>query len=65
MEKLLTELEVVSFEQKLLAELEDLLQTMRVVAYEAITYDAERRARLQKQFEEIQTLVKLLEAEKR
>ncbi|WP_161777547.1 hypothetical protein [Exiguobacterium sp. NG55] len=48
MEKLLTELEVVSFEQNRLAELEDLLQTMRSIAYEAITYDAERREHLQK-----------------
>ena len=38
---------------------------MRVVAYEAITYDAERRDRLQKQFEELQMHVKFFEAEKR
>lgn len=65
MEKLLTELEVVSFKQKRLAELEDLLRTMQSIAYEAIMSDAERRDHLQKQFEEIQTLVKFLEAEKR
>ena len=65
MEKLLTELEVVSFEQKRLAELEDLLRTLRSIAYEAITCDAERRDHLQKQFEDLQAQVKFLEAEKR
>ncbi|WP_370148869.1 hypothetical protein [Exiguobacterium profundum] len=47
MEKLLKELGTISFEQKRLAELENLLQTMRLIAYEAITYDAERREHLQ------------------
>ncbi|WP_160300233.1 hypothetical protein [Exiguobacterium sp. JLM-2] len=42
MEKLLTVLEVVSFEQKRLAELENLLQTMRLIAYEAIMSDEKR-----------------------
>ncbi|WP_214736890.1 hypothetical protein [Exiguobacterium sp. s162] len=65
MEKLLTELEVVFFEQKRLIELEDLLRTMQSIAYEAMKCDAKRRDRLQKQFEELQTHVKFLEAEKR
>lgn len=63
--KLLKELEAISFEQKRLAELEDLLLTMRSIAYEAITCDEKRRDYLQKQFEELQAQVNFLEAEKR
>jgi len=42
LEKLLTELEVVSFEQKRLAELKDLLRTMQSIVYEAIMSDEKR-----------------------
>ncbi|WP_312049089.1 hypothetical protein [Exiguobacterium profundum] len=49
MEKLLKELEAVSFERKRLAELEDLLRTMRSIAYKAITCDEKRRNHLQRQ----------------
>ncbi|MBR3061804.1 MAG: hypothetical protein IKG65_05195 [Exiguobacterium sp.] len=62
MQKLLKELEAISFEQNRLAELEDLLRTMRSIAYEAITCDAERRDHLQKQFEDLQAQVKFIEA---
>ena len=65
MEKLLKELEAISFEQKRLAELEDLLLTMRSIAYEAIKCDEKRRNHLQRQFEELQAQVKFLESEKR
>ncbi|WP_337874941.1 hypothetical protein [Exiguobacterium sp.] len=65
MEKLLKELEAISFEQKRLAELEDLLLTMRSIAYEAITSDEKRRDHLQKQFEDLQAQVKFIEAQKR
>ncbi|WP_215143904.1 hypothetical protein [Exiguobacterium qingdaonense] len=65
MEKLLIELKAISFEQKRLAELEDLLITMRSIACEAITCDEKRRDHLQKQFEDLQAQVKFLEAQKR
>ncbi|WP_214758347.1 hypothetical protein [Exiguobacterium sp. s123] len=65
MEKLLEELEAISFEQKRLTELEDLLLTMRSIAYEAIMSDEKRRDYLQKQFEDLQAQVKFIEAQKR
>lgn len=65
LEKLLKELEAISFEQKRLADLEDLLLTMRSIAHEVITSDEKRRDYLQMQFEELQAQVDFLEAEKR
>lgn len=65
LKKLLKELEAISFEQKRLVELEDLLLRMRLIAYEAITSDEKRRGHLQKQFENLQAQVTFLESEKR
>ncbi|WP_214760031.1 hypothetical protein [Exiguobacterium sp. s129] len=65
MEKQLKELEAVFFEQKRLAELEDLLLTMLSIAYEAIKCDEKRRDYLQKQFEGLQAKVNFLEVQKR
>lgn len=64
-EDLIAELETVYAEQKRLAEVEDVLQTMRSVAIEAMTCGDERRVQLAVQFHELQTQLTYLETEKR
>lgn len=64
-EDLIAELETVYAEQKRLAEVEDVLQTMRSVAIEATTCSVERRVQLAVQFHELQTQLTYLETEKR
>lgn len=64
-ENLIAELETVYAEQKRLAEVEDVLQTMRSVAIEATTCSDERRVQLDVQFQELQTQLTYLETQKR
>ena len=64
-EDIIAELETVYAEQKRLAEVEDVLQTMRFVAIEATTCSVERRVQLAAQFHELQTQLTYLETEKR